>query len=123
MEYLAGHEGRVGDTILLQIHPEVLQWEGVRFTAGVSNKSGVLTHSMEEAKFIIDFEVLNTRTNWSDAEIKRRFNWRKNARFLFPVRIPLELIRNNWTNTSASRILSSTRIDQLIARPVPARCS
>ena len=88
MEYLARHEGRIGDTILLQIHPEVLQWEGVRFTAGVSNKSEVLTHSMEEAKFIIDFEVLYTRTNWSDAEIKRRLQQAEKCEILLPVRIP-----------------------------------
>src|SRR5271155_2825028 len=50
MEYLARQDGRIGDTIFLQIHPEVLQWEGVKFTHGVSNKSGVKGYSVEEAR-------------------------------------------------------------------------
>ncbi len=50
MEYVARQEGRIGDTIFLQIHPEVLQWEGVKFTPDVANKAGVQVYSMEEAR-------------------------------------------------------------------------
>jgi len=94
MEHLARQEGRIGDTIFLQIHPEVLQWEGVKFTPGVSNKSGVSVYSVEEAKEIIDFEVLYTRTNWRDPDIQRRLQEAEKYEILVPKRIPLELIRN-----------------------------
>jgi hypothetical protein len=50
MEYLARQEGRIGDTIFLQIHPEVLFWEGVKFAPDVSNKAGVEVCSIEEAR-------------------------------------------------------------------------
>jgi hypothetical protein len=41
MEFIARAEGRIHDSIFLSVHPDVLQWEGVRFTPDVSNKSRV----------------------------------------------------------------------------------
>jgi hypothetical protein len=72
MEYVARQAGRIADTIFLQIHPEVLQWKGVLFTPDVSNKAGVRVYTIEEAKDLIDFEILYTRTNWKDPAIKAR---------------------------------------------------
>jgi len=94
MEYVARQEGRIGDTIFLQIHPDVLLWDGVKFTADVSNKSGVETHTIEEAKEIIDFEVLYTRTNWADSNIQERLQQAEKYEILVPTLIPLDLIRN-----------------------------
>ena len=94
MEYVARHEGRIGDTIFLQIHPEVLQWEGVKFTPDVSNKSGVQVYSVEEAKELIDFEVLYTRTDWRNPNIQLRLQKAEKCEILVPKRIPLKLIRN-----------------------------
>lgn len=94
MEYLARQEGRIGDTIFLQIHPDVLTWEGVLFTADVANKSGVETHTIDAARKIIDFEVLYTRTNWSDPKIQARLQQAEKYEILVPKKIPLEMIRN-----------------------------
>jgi predicted metalloprotease len=32
MEYVARSEGRISNSVYLNVHPEVLQWEGVLFT-------------------------------------------------------------------------------------------
>jgi hypothetical protein len=53
MEYLARQECRIGDTIVLQIHPDVLTWDGVLFTDDVANKAGVETYTIEQAREII----------------------------------------------------------------------
>lgn len=67
MEFLARQEGRIGDTVFLEIHPSVMQFPGVMFTPNVSNKTGVETIPIAKAADVIDFEVLYTRTDWSDA--------------------------------------------------------
>jgi hypothetical protein len=94
MEFRAREDGRIGDSIFLQIHPEVLQWEGVRFTPDVANKSGVSIHTIEEARHVIDFEVLYTRTNWNDPVIKLRLQQAEKCEILVPKYIPINLIRN-----------------------------
>lgn len=94
MEYVARQEGRIGDTIFLQINPDVLLWAGVKFTADVANKSGVAICAIEDAKSIIDFDVLYSRTDWKDPEIQRRLQHAEKYEILVPRRIPLDMIRN-----------------------------
>jgi hypothetical protein len=94
MEYVARQEGRIADSIFLQIGLEVLQLDGVKFTAGVSNKSGVQLCSIEEARKIIDFEVLYTRTNWRDSGIQERLQQAEKYEILVPDHIPIKFIRN-----------------------------
>ncbi len=78
----------------LQIHPDVLKFEGVKFTADVSNKSGVPVLSLEDAKRLIDFEVLFTRTDWKDSVIQYRLQQAEKCEILIPNHVPLEYIRN-----------------------------
>jgi hypothetical protein len=94
MEYLARQEGRIGDTIFLQIHPDVLMWDGVLFTDDVANKAGVETHTIGEAREMIDFEVLYSWTNWSDPTVKARLQQAEKYEILVPNKIPLTAIRN-----------------------------
>lgn len=94
MEYRAREAGRIGDSIFLQVHPEVLQWDGVRFTPDVSNKSGVPIHTIEEAKGMIDFEVLYSRTDWRDQAVQQRLLQAEKCEILVPGFIPLDLVRN-----------------------------
>lgn len=94
MEFRARQEGRIVDSIFLQVHPEVLQWEGVLYTPDVSNKSGVSPHTIEQARGMIDFEVLYTRTDWSDPAIQQRLLQAEKCEVLVPTFIPIELIRN-----------------------------
>jgi hypothetical protein len=94
MEFRAREDGRIKDTIFLQIHPEVLDWPGVRYTPDVSNKAGVTHYSIEEAKQLIDFEVLFTRTDWRSPSIQHRLQQAEKSEILVPDHIPLTLIRN-----------------------------
>ena len=94
MEFRAREQERIVDSIFLQVHPDVLQWEGVRFTPDVSNKSGIPTHTIDEARAMIDFEVLYTRTDWRDPAIQQRLLQAEKCELLVPAVIPVELIRN-----------------------------
>lgn len=94
MEYLARQEGRIQDSIFLQVHPDVLKIGGVMYTPDVSNKSGVGMHALEEARAMIDFEVIYTRTDWKNAAIKARLDQAEKCEILVPDHIPIELIRN-----------------------------
>jgi hypothetical protein len=71
MEFIARQDGRIGDSIFLEIHPSVMQFADVMFTPDVSNKAGVQAVPIAQATELIDFEVLYTRTDWSRI---RKFN-------------------------------------------------
>lgn len=94
MEYVARQEGRIGDTIFLQVHPSVIQWEGVKFAPVMANTSGITIYTMEEARDMIDFDVLYTRTNWSEPQVQQRLQAAEKCEILIPKTIPLHLIRN-----------------------------
>ncbi len=94
MEYVARADGRITDSVFLNVHPEVLRWEGVLFTPDVSNKSGVQAHPIEEAANMIDFEVLYSWTDWRDPAIRERLSQAEKSEILVPRFIPLDLIRN-----------------------------
>ncbi len=94
MEYVARQDGRITDSIFLQIHPSVMQFEGVRFTNDVANKAGVESIPIAEAEAQVDFEVLYTRTDWRDQAIKARLSNAEKYEVLVPHVIPLAYIRN-----------------------------
>ncbi len=94
MEFIARQEGRISDTIFLQIHPSVMHFEGVRFTNDVANKAGVESVAIADAEALIDFEVLYTRTDWKDPAIKVRLSQAEKYEVLVPQFIPLAYIRN-----------------------------
>lgn len=92
MEYAARTDGRITDSVFLVIHADVLRFAGVMFTPDVSNKSGVLAVPIAQAK--IDYEVLYTRTDWSDPAIKQRLQQAEKCEVLIPQLIPINYIRN-----------------------------
>jgi hypothetical protein len=94
MEYVARQDGRIGDSIFLEIHPSVMQFRDVMFTPDVSNKSGVQAVPIAQAAELIDFEVLYTRTDWSDQAIQQRLKQAEKYEVLVPCHIPLSHIRN-----------------------------
>jgi len=94
MEFIARAEKRIEDSIFLNVHPDVLHWDGVLFTPDVSNKKGVSAYPMSEAAEMIDFEVLYTMTDWSNPEIQKRLQQAEKYEVLVPRMIPLNLIRN-----------------------------
>jgi hypothetical protein len=94
MEHVARQDGRIGDSIFLQVHPSVIHWGGVLFVPGMANTNGITFHTVDEARGMIDFEVLYTRTNWNDPQVQQRLQTAEKYEILVPRAIPLDLIRN-----------------------------
>ena len=94
MEHVARNDGRIGTSIFLEIDAVVLTWRGVMFTPDVSNKAGVGLHTLAQAETMIDFEVLYTPTDWSNATIQQRLQMAEKCEILVPHPIPANLIRN-----------------------------
>jgi len=64
------------------------------FTDDVSNKSGVVAHPIANARTMIDFKILYTRTDWSDPAIMERLKRAEKCEVLVPQQIPLKYIGN-----------------------------
>ncbi len=94
MEHVARTEGRIGDSIYLMVHADVLQWDGVLFAPDVANKKGVEAYPIQQAAKMIDFEVLYSRTDWRNEAIQGRLQRAEKCEVLVPRSIPLEMLRN-----------------------------
>ncbi|HEY7809763.1 MAG TPA: DarT ssDNA thymidine ADP-ribosyltransferase family protein [Allosphingosinicella sp.] len=93
MEYVAKNEGRISETVFLRVSPLVIKTPGTLASADVSNKSGVVTHPLEEAlSNVLDLEVVYTNTDWKDPEIQERRKAAKKYEILVPKHIDLALI-------------------------------
>ncbi len=92
MLYRAKQAKRIPEPVWLKINSSILLEDNVRYTSDVSNKNGVLTLSPEEAREQIDFEVLFTRTDWTDPAIKERQKVAKKSEILIPDFVPIEKI-------------------------------
>jgi hypothetical protein len=90
MEYKAKQEGRIERTTWLYIDPKVLQLDGVMYSHGVSNKSGMEVVPIRDAVKLIDFEVICTRTDWKDPQVKTRLDHAELCEVLVPKHIPLK---------------------------------
>jgi hypothetical protein len=60
----------------------------------MANTNNITFHTMDEARGMVDYEVLYTRTNWSDPQVQQRLQAAEKYEILVPRAIPLELIRN-----------------------------
>lgn len=58
MEFRAREEGRIKQTVFLQIKPNVLQWSGVLFCPMMANSNDAKFYTIDDARSMIDFEVL-----------------------------------------------------------------
>jgi ssDNA thymidine ADP-ribosyltransferase, DarT len=94
MEFVARQEKRIQDSIFLQVHASVIHWEGVLFVPGMANTNDIPFYTINEASGLIDFDVLYTRTNWSDPQVQQRLQAAEKYEILVPRGIPLDLIRN-----------------------------
>lgn len=94
MEYLAKKEGRIAQTVFLQINPEVAKLPGVLISDAVANKAGVQPRPAAEMLDEIDLEVIYTRTNWKDADVQARLKSAKRYELLVPDSVPLNRIIN-----------------------------
>lgn len=91
MLFTAKQEARILKPIWLKIDSSILLEDNVRYTSDVSNKFGVPILKPEEA-IKIDFEVLFTRTDWTDPTIKERRKVAKKSEILVPNFVPIEKI-------------------------------
>lgn len=96
MEFLARQQGRIQETVFLQIKPEIIQQPNVMITTNVSNQRGVVPQAVHAADFsnAFDLEVIHTRTDWSQPEIKARRNAARRCEILVPDVVPLGFIVN-----------------------------
>ena len=94
MEYLARAEGRIGETVFLHLDPSVLEMDGVIFSPGVANKSGVPLLRVAEAVDQMDLDVVYRWLDWRDPEINRRRQEARKYEVLVPDCVPTNLIRN-----------------------------
>lgn len=92
MLFCAKQESRITDPIWLKIDASILLEEGTRFTNDVSNKSGVEILTPDVACDMIDFEVLFTRTDWKDPEVKARRMAAIKSEILIPTIVPINKI-------------------------------
>lgn len=94
MEYVAKEEGRIESSIFLRIDPEVLRIPGTQVTNVVSNSSGCTPLAIESGFESLDLEVIYTRTDWKNDEIKARLKIAKKYEVLVPGVVPVGLIKN-----------------------------
>lgn len=92
MLYRAKQENRITEPVWLKVEPTILLEEGVMFCSEVSNKTGATLIDGRTAANTIDFEVLFTRTDWSDPNIQARRQAALKSEILVPIRIPFERI-------------------------------
>ena len=92
MLFRAKQDGRIATPYWLKIDQSLLALDGVRFTNDVSNKSGVQLLTPAEAEHQIDWEVLFTRTDWSDPDVRARRQAAEKSEILIPRSVPLSLI-------------------------------
>ena len=92
MEHIAVVEGRIEKSAFLYVDAKIMKKDGVLFAPGVSNKSGMKTCTMEQARDMIDYQVLYTRTDWNDPEINARLCAAEKCEILVPDHIPMKYL-------------------------------
>ena len=81
-------ENRILEPVWIGIDPSIMLGDDVRFCVGVANKANASILDASEAKTQIDFEVLFTRMDWKNPDIKARRMEAKKAQILIPQSIP-----------------------------------
>lgn len=95
MQWMAQREGRLPNPVFLEISPEVLRFEGIRFADGVAYAHDTLIfNDIESAHNSMDWEVLYTKTDWRNPEIIERLKKAKKYELLVPNCVPPNLILN-----------------------------
>lgn len=95
MEYVARRDGHIGTTRFLQVSVKVLFFEGAMGCSDVANKSGVVIRPLEAALDEMDLEILfGGRVDFTNQELRGRYNEAKKSEVLIPVPIPTNMIGN-----------------------------
>lgn len=96
MEAAAKDDGRIQSPFYLRIDRRILYEQGVQFSAGVSNKSGMLVCAVDEARdqMLIDYEVLYKYMPWNDPEVQARRQAAEKCEILVPDFVAINFITN-----------------------------
>jgi hypothetical protein len=98
MAHIAKNEGRIERPVFLLVDPSVLKIPGVRYSAGVAIKTGVHICDIDEAKDIIDYEILYTWKDWSVPEIQARRQAAEKCEILVPDHVPMKYLERYFPN-------------------------
>lgn len=93
MEFAAKDKGHIKETVFIPIKAAILDLEGTCFCNGVSNRNGAEIIPIDEAEDKIDFEVLYTKTDWSDTAIQARLQEAEKCEILIPKFIPTRFLQ------------------------------
>jgi len=93
MLWRAMHDGRISDPLWLKISPSIILNAGVKFCAEVSNKSGATILDHDQAAEEIDFEVLFTRVDREDQQVRARRRAALKSEILIPDFVPISAIQ------------------------------
>ena len=93
MEYVAKQEGRIEESVFLEVASVVLDLPGVLFSCDVSNKAGVETHPLARIDDFIDLEVVYQRTDGKLPDVQRRLQSMRKFEILVPDHVPARLLR------------------------------
>jgi hypothetical protein len=94
MASIAKEDGRIPHPITLHISPEVILFEGVLFSADVSNKSGVEVFDIEGCEKYIDFDTLYSEKDWRNEAGKEARVKASKAEVLIPNHVPIKYLLN-----------------------------
>jgi hypothetical protein len=99
MQYIATADGRLQSTTWLWMPAApVFEIEGVMFSLGVSNKTGVRIAPVAEAANEIDYEVLFTHMDWKDPDIQKRRKHAELCEVLVPRHLPIRYFERSVPN-------------------------
>lgn len=98
MEHVATVEGRIQQSTFLHVDASIIWEEGVLYTPGVSNKSGMAKYTITQARDMIDYEVLYSHTDWNDPGIQARLQAAEKAEILIPNHVPMKYLEKYFPN-------------------------
>jgi hypothetical protein len=98
MEFLARREGRIQKTQWLWIDASALKLDGVLYSSGVSNKSGIDICTIEEARDKIDYIALYKYLDWKVDENHERRSAAEKCEILVPDYLPLKYFEKYLPN-------------------------
>lgn len=93
MEYIAKKENRIDNTYFIKVLPEILDREGVRFCAGVSNAKESELFGVDEFENYVDMKALFRRMEWKNEDELARVRATEKYEILIPKRVPKSFLR------------------------------
>lgn len=93
MEYMCRVEGRISETVWLEISIEILKKTGVCFTNDISNKTDVCLLSNKQALINLDYEAIYSFLDFRIEGNQKRKSDAEKYEILIPQHIPLAYIK------------------------------